>query len=83
MKAEKIPIVEIPQEFTLNNMTAYQRDLIELKYYIFNRFLILRKKKMKKIDIYHKISEEVSLQPDTVNKIYNGTVKKLIFNIRK
>jgi hypothetical protein len=76
-------IKDIPIEFVFNNMTKYQKELLELKFYIFNRFACLRSTKMKKIDIYYRIAEEISLQPDTVNKIYNSTCKKIILSVVK
>ena len=75
---QKTPIAEIPIEFVLSNMPQGQRELMELKYYIFNRFNELREQQNKKLDIYFIISEEIHLQPDTINKICNGIVERLI-----
>jgi len=78
---DKTSIKEIPPEFVINNLTKYQKEYFELRYYIFNRFTVLRNKKMAKIDIYYQIAEEVGSQPDTVSKIYNQMVKRLITGI--
>lgn len=81
--SKNISITEIPIEFVLNNLTQYQKESIELRYEIFSRVMELKKKGIKMLDIYLMISEEKSLQPDTINKIYNATVKNLIIAVEK
>jgi hypothetical protein len=82
MALKKIPIKDVPKDFIINCITPYQQELIELRFYIFERFdYLIKKKKYKKMDAYLLISEEANLQPDTINKIVNASTSKLIFSL--
>jgi hypothetical protein len=62
------PISEISIYFILKNITPYQKEVIQRNWYIYNRFIELRKKPL--MDIYQIISEEVNIEMPTVRKIY-------------
>jgi hypothetical protein len=64
----KPDIKDIPQEFVINNLTQYQKEIIGMKYVIYQRYLELRKKNKPKLDIYMLIADEVGLQWETVHK---------------
>lgn len=69
-------IQTIPVEFIQANLSNYQKDIIELKYYLFKRFTELRKKGKPKIDIYLLLEEEVPLKYDSIAKIIIAIQKK-------
>lgn len=71
------PIEEIPIEFILKNITPYQTEVVQRNWYIYNRFIELKKKPC--MDAYQIISEEVSVEMNTVRKIYNSLKKNKFY----
>ena len=80
---KKQDIKAIEKEFIVNNLSQYQKDLVELKFYVFNRFNELQARKKSKEDISYIISEEIGLQPTTVHQMYYRMLRKIILSIKK
>ena len=80
---KKTNIKEIEKEFIINNLSKYQKELIEIKFYVFNRFNELQKKKVNKEDISYMIAEDLGLQPSTIHQMYYRMLRKIILSIKK